>query len=391
MMHKKRILIYIGGYDSWGGIEAFLLNLSKNLTLQNLQVDILAANAAGLKGREEAFKQYNVTIYDLCVHGNLVARKLQVYPKLKRFLKERNYSVIHINTANMFSELPVFFAAKKCGIPTRVAHSHNTSMNTDHFLKRILLKFKFAGNMGKYIVSTLATHYFACSQLAAEWLFPERILQEGRVKVLNNGIDAFSFRFDPVVRERYRNEMGVAGKLVIGNASRFDFQKNHDFLVDVFAEIHKRQPESILLLVGEGDLQADIQEKVNNLALTDCVRFLGLRADVPQLLQAMDVFVLPSRFEGLPVVAIEVQAAGLKMFMSDAITQEAAITNNLVEFIPLEQGAQVWAEKILQHQDSCGHKDTYGEIVAAGYDMKDTARWLERFYEEYGSGNGGNT
>ena len=387
MSVKPKVLVFIVGGEGWGGIESFVLNLCKELSNSDVQIDVISSDATGLKRHEEEFNRYHVRVYDLNIRGNMVIRKLKAYSEILRFLRTHDYSAIHINTSNMFAELPVLFAAKKAGMQTRIVHSHNTTMDVDHALKKILRKCTMALNLGRKAIGKAATHYLACSQPAAEWLFSEQLVQAGQVKLVNNGIDANKFRYAPEIRAEYRRQLGLDGKFVIGNIGRFNYQKNHDFLLDVFCEIHNRHPESVLLLVGEGELKAELQAKVTRLQLTDSVCFLGLRADVPQLLQAMDVFVLPSHFEGLPVVAIEVQAAGLRTFLSDAVTEEAAITD-LVAYLSLAQSAEVWAETILQCKDNCAHRDMYEEIMAAGYDMKDTAKWMERFYLQQGGENG---
>ena len=308
----------------------------------------------------------------------MLARKWGTYGKVLRFLKAHSYQVIHINTSNMFAEIPVLCAAKKVGIATRIIHSHNSSMGTDHPVKRMLLKCRVALDIGRGIVAKLATHYFACSQLAAEWLFPAHIVESGKVMLVKNGIDSARFQFNREIREKYRSEMGLTDKFVVGNVGRFSFAKNHTFLLDIFAEIHKRKPESVLLLIGEGELEEEVQKKTDDLHLTDCVCFLGLRSDVNCLLQTMDVFVLPSFFEGLPIVAIEAQAAGLEMVMSDAVSREAGITE-LAEFISLDQEAEVWADRILQLY-GYSRRNMCEEIMAAGYDMAGTAKWVESFY-----------
>ena len=173
--------------------------------------------------------------------------------------------------------------------------------------------------------------------------------------------------------------MGVNNKYVLGHIGRFETQKNHSFLIDIFKAVHDRKENAVLLLVGDGLLKREISNKVDRLGLSDCVIFTGVRTDIPELLQAMDVFVFPSLFEGVPVTLVEAQASGIHCVVSDTISKEIFVTD-LLETVSLDQPAGVWADNILEYHDGYPREDTYDAIVDAGYDVQTTAEWIEGFY-----------
>ena len=213
-------------------------------------------------------------------------------------------------------------------------------------------------------------------------MFGDKLYDSGLVEIINNAIDLAQFEYTPQVRDIIRSELNISDKLVIGHVGRFMKQKNHLFLIDIFKQIHLRDSNTVLLLVGEGDLEQDIKDKVNRLELGGCVFFLGVRTDVHNLFSAMDVFLLPSLYEGLPVVGIEAQASGLRVVAADTITKDAKIVENFI-FIPLEQSAQSWAEKALESHTSTRHcrESAINRIIDAGFEIKTAARKLLRFYE----------
>ena len=198
-------------------------------------------------------------------------------------------------------------------------------------------------------------------------------------QVLNNAIDTRMYQHNPERAIHVRKALGIPSDcFLVGHVGRFAPQKNHKFLLNIFAEIQKKKPDTLLLLIGDGSLHNEIEVQAQRLGLDRSVIFTGIRSDIPDLMQAMDVFVFPSLYEGLPVTMIEAQAAGLACFISDKVPLECKITD-LVTQIPLQASAEQWAEKILAAQNP-GRKDTYNEIVAAGFDIVENAKWLQDFY-----------
>ena len=231
--------------------------------------------------------------------------------------------------------MPVI-VAKRQKIKHIIIHSHNS--NTPSGLLRKLLNA-----LNKPFLH-LGTDFFACSKLAGEWLFGKNFLKKHELKIINNAVDIDKYKFNAQTRENIRNELECREKFVIGHVGRFCYQKNHDFLINVFYEVQKEDKDMILLLIGEGELKEEIQEKVKKLNIQDNVIFLGTTNKVQNYLQAMDLFVLPSRFEGLPVVGIEAQASGTKCLFSNNITKETKIVDN-TEFLDLN--VQEWKNAIL--------------------------------------------
>ena len=199
---------------------------------------------------------------------------------------------------------------------------------------------------------------------------------------MNNAIDTDLFKYNETVRKEVRHELNIGdNQLVIGHVGRFDLQKNHQFIIDIFHELHNMNKESVLILVGTGKLIDQIKEKVKELHLEDSVMFLGVRSDVNRLMQAFDAFLFPSLFEGLPVTLVEAQAAGLPILMSDSIPKDCIITNQ-IKSLSLDLSAQEWALSLLSEVKNFYRKDTSDLIKEAGFDICSNAHWLEKKYEE---------
>jgi glycosyltransferase involved in cell wall biosynthesis len=263
--------------------------------------------------------------------------------------------------------------AEKAGIPCRIAHSHNAKTVVN-------LKFFFF-LYEKLFIKRHCTDMFMCSTLAGEWSYGKKAVQDGRVRMSKNGIEVERFRYNEEVRREVRRELNVEDKIVIGHAGRFMQQKNHMFLMDIFRKIHDRNPDTVLLLCGEGRLEEDIRRKVKELELEDHVRFLGVRPDMDRMYQGFDLFLLPSLWEGLPVVGIEAQTSGLPILMSDVITPEVEVTP-CVKKLSLKTSPEVWAQTALDMIREHQRQDEYQRIVDAGFDIRETAKWWQNYYLE---------
>jgi len=290
---------------------------------------------------------------------------------ISKLLKGTHYDIVWVNGCSL-SDASLIRAAYSNKIKRIIIHAHQ-SFNMGGKLTGILHA------LHKFDLRC-ATDYWACSRPAADFFYTTKIINSDRFRLIHNAIDMDTFRFDPIKRERKRKELGLEGKFVIGHVGRFSFEKNHDYLLDVFYEIHRRNYDAVLVLAGDGALRKKIEEKARNLDLTRHVRFLGVRQDVPDLLAAFDVFALPSLFEGLPLVLSESQMASLRCFASSTVTVESRITP-LLSFIDLEKGPAYWAENILSSREY-ERKDMTNEIVAAGYDIKTEAAKLEKYLLE---------
>ena len=348
-----------------GGLETMLMNYYRKLDKTKIQFDFMT-NRLERGHYDDEIESLGGKIYRLSPikPGNYN----KYFKELDEFFKEhKEYKVVHshINENSGF----VLKAAKKAGIECRIAHSHLSDLKLDYkYPFRVYARRNLKGNV---------SDYFACSQRAGEWLFGKEISSSGKVTVLNNAVDTEKFKINKDIRDKVRMELGIEDKKVIGHVGRFNPQKNHEFLIDVFNEVYKKDKGTVLLLIGDGYLKEKIEDKVKKLNLEQGVKFLGVREDIPELMQGMDLFLFPSQFEGLAVVMVEAQAAGLKVITSTGVTKESDITNN-VEFIDLSKGAEYWADIVLNSDFK--KKDDINLMIKKGYDSTNNVKWLSDFY-----------
>lgn len=361
-------IAHIVGKWIGGGVEAFLMNYYRNIDHSKIQFDFICDDDSTDIPKEEIEK----------LGGKVILippyQKVIKYQKeLRKVLKEGNYKIVHshINTLSVFP----LMAAKKEGVPIRIAHSHSTTNKSEW--KKNLMKQGLRLFAKKY-----PTHYYACSEHAGRWMFGNNEFNAGKVTLVNNAINLDNFKFDKKIRAKKRKEYGIDDDtLVVGNIGRFVTVKNHSFLIDIFNEIHKKNNNSILLLAGQGPLMDDMKEKVKSLCLENNVKFLGQIDKVYDAYQAMDLFILPSLYEGLGMVLIEAECAGLPCFASTEVPEIVKVNDNL-KFISLEESASVWADEILSAIDGYERKDCTEDVQNAGYDIKHEVKKLEKCYEE---------
>ncbi len=349
-----------------GGVESVVMNYYRHIDRTKIQFDFLCDEDST-----------NIPYKEIEQLGGRVIlippyQKVFKYQKeLIRIFKENNYKIVHshINTLSVFP----LRAAKKAGVKVRIAHSHSTTNKKEwkkNLLKQILRPFS----------KVYATDYMCCSELAGRWLFGDKAYDSGKVYLLNNAIDLDKFKYNESLRKEKRKELGISDDtLVIGHIGRFVAQKNHDYLIDIFNEVLKKNNNSILLLVGQGPLMEEIKNKVKELKLNDSVRFLGQRNDVNELYQAFDVFCLPSLYEGLPVVGVEAQASGLLCILSNAMTKETKVLD-ITKFISLNNTPKDWADSILDDVKKYKRIDTSKEMTSKNFNIKEEAKKLEKYY-----------
>lgn len=348
-----------------GGLETMLMNYYRKLDRDKIQFDFMT-NRVERGHYDDEIESLGGKIYRLSPikPGNYN----RYFKELDEFFKEhKEYEVVHshINENSGF----VLKAAKQAGVKCRIAHSHLSDLKLDYkYPFRVYARRNLKGNV---------SDYFACSKRAGEWLFGKEINESGKVIILNNAVDVDRFKMNENIRQKIRNDLQLENKKVIGHVGRFNPQKNHEFLIDVFNEVHKKDKDTVLLLIGDGYLKSKIEDKVKKLELSEAVKFLGVREDIPQLMQAMDLFLFPSQFEGLAVVMVEAQASGLKVITSTGVTNESNITGD-VEFIDLKKEPCYWAERILN--SNFKKKDNVKKIINQGYDSSHNVKWLSKFY-----------
>lgn len=348
-----------------GGSETMIMNYYRNMDRTKVQFDFVVHTDKKCAYDDEIkslggqifyvpfFKGYNLYSYQ---------KAWNIF-----FQTHSQYKVIHIHYFTIAGLiLPI---AKKYNLSVRIVHSH-ISTDSVPFLRLLRL------HLLRPWAILHATDRFACSADAGVFFF-----RKHDFVIMNNAIDAEKFIFSSLLRNEKRSELGLKGKFVIGHIGRFQTQKNHSFIIDIFKEVCVLNKNAVLVLVGEGSLKKSIMEKVSLLGLTDKVIFTGVRSDIPELLQAMDVFLFPSLYEGLGIVAVESQAAGLRTIISDNLPKEVYVTK-LCEGVSLNEKPKVWAEKVNGCDNNYQHEDTFVEMCKAGYDIHENAKWLEEFYLE---------
>ena len=302
-------------------------------------------------------------------------RLFEYQKELYRIFKENNYKIVHSHISTL-SVFPLRIA-KKAGVPIRIAHSHSTSNKKEW--KRNLIK-----NILRPFSKLYANQFFACSELSGRWLFGEKAFKNGKIKIINNAIDLEKFKFNKEKRDEIRKKLKIDENIIlIGHIGRFVTQKNHEFLIDVFNEIIKKRKQenfdSKLILIGQGNLKENIIEKIKYLGLQDYVIFTGQTTNVSDYYNAMDIFVLPSLYEGLPVVGIEAQANGLLCEFSTDMTKETKVLNT-TKFISLKETAKKWAEIILEDYKNFKRKNSFDEMTKKNFNIKEEAKKLEKYY-----------
>ena len=364
-MEKIKVLYFVDRLRH-GGIQQMIVEILKKIDKNKVQIDLLVFDDGQTYPLENVVKDLGVNLYKIDAWIWKPWDYIKQAKALDRFFKDHHdYKVVHLHSSS--KNFMVLKYAKKYGIKVRIAHSHNIGFQSKNKLKI------WVGDILKKPLRKYATHYFACSELAGKWLFGNE-----KVTVIHNAVDYDKFKFNQQKRNEIRKELNVENKLVIGNVGRFTNQKNHTFLIDIFNEIHKQNENSVLMLVGTGENEEQIKNKVCQLSLEKDVIFEGFKNNVNEYMWAMDTFVFPSNFEGLGLVLIEAQASGLKCFTSKDVVPEDAKVSELLEYISLEKSAKDWAYIILK--SNFDRVDIKEELKERNYLINQTVKQLEDFY-----------
>lgn len=350
-------ILQVVTYMGRGGIESMLMNYYRHIDRTKIQFDFLVHRDFRADFDDE-IETLGGQIYRV-PPMNPASRNYR--KALAEFFKTHPYRVVHCHL-NYMSGV-VLAAAKAAGIPVRIAHAHTASMNPGwkQWVRRLT----------KHLIPFTATTMLACSENAGRAVYGNH-----RFSLMANAIDAPKYRYCEDRREQMRQKLALGEAFTVMHVGRFAYPKNHTFLLDAFSQLLAIEPGARLILVGDGELRTEIEDRASQLP-DGSVRLLGTRSDITDLLQAADVFVFPSRFEGLGVTMIEAQAAGLPCIKSDTITDECIVTN-LVTSLPITDPA-LWAEEILKKRGTL-RTDRLAEIQAAGYDITAAAEKLTRFY-----------
>ena len=369
---KKVKVLYFVDRMLRGGIQTFVIDNMTHLNKDMIQIDYLLLDDGVDYELEDTLRNLGSNVFKL---KGIWIRSPKDYIKYyksldKFFVVNHDYKVVHMHSSS--KNFMVLYLAKKYGIEVRIAHAHSIGFQSKS-KSQIML-----GNLLKYPLEKYATHYFACSELAGEWLFGKRSVRLGKVTVVHNAVDVRKFAFNRAVRDSIRGTLGIQNEFVFGHVGRFTNLKNHEFLINVFGEIYSMDSNVKLLFIGTGEKEIEIKRKVKALGIDNAVVFLGFKTNVSCYLQAMDAFLFPSKLKVLGIALIEAQAAGLPSFTSkDVVPLEAQVTG-LLKYIPLSCDSRTWAKTILD--SDLNRKDFSQEIINAGYSIESTARFLENFY-----------
>ena len=368
MIEKKAVrVLQVFSKMNRGGAETIIMNLYRNIDRSIIQFDFVVHTEEVCDYDEEIISMggriFRVPKYLGVNHFEYIRSWENLFnnnPELK---------IIHAHvrsTASLFLNV-----AKKKGITT-IAHSHNTSSGKgmSAIVKNVL----------QYPIRYIADYFFSCSNLAGEWLFGKNIVSQDNYFLMKNAVNLKQFSYNISLRNKVRQELGLEDKFIIGHIGRFHPQKNHDFIIDIFSEVHLADSNSVLILVGTGGLKKSIEDKVKSLGLSDHVFFMGVSNRINELLQIMDVFLFPSLHEGLPVVLVEAQATGLPCILSTNITDEVDVVKELINREKLDNSGHIWATKVLEMKNKINErKNTSKKLIEAGYDIEETSKWYTKF------------
>ncbi|MDQ1143765.1 glycosyltransferase involved in cell wall biosynthesis [Bacillus sp. SORGH_AS 510] len=374
---KKRVLYIIYTLNA-GGIETLGVNIFKNLNKERFEVDFLVMK---VPEKEQFYDKEILRMGGRIIPvGNCRSNKIIKYftyeMDIFRTIKNGNYDVVHINSGDVHS-LPELMSAKLCGIKNILVHSHNSLLFGSAKFYRI--RYALQGIFRK-MSPLLANHLLTCSNLAAKWSYSKKAINNKSVIQINNGVHSSEYRFDQSKRANFRKKLELKDELLIGHIGRMNVQKNHHFLLQVFYEIHRINPDAKLILCGIGELENELRAQAETFGLKDSVIFYGVTNEIPAVLSAIDAFVFPSLFEGLPVVGIEAQASGVPVFASDTITPDVAVTP-CWHTLSLKDSPKAWAETILELTKQSKRIETGKMIGDAGFDIVNTTKLLEQLYE----------
>lgn len=364
MEEQKYIkVLRITGECKVGGVETIALNYYKNLDHHKIKMDFLFYGES-VKHFDDELKRNGDKVFNVVEYSKNMIKSIK---QIRDIVKREKYDIVHaqLNSLNFFPLLGAYLGGAKI----RIASNHSTAN----------LKYEFKKSLIKYILrptsGMMATNYTACSKYAGRWGFGKN----KQIKIIHNAIDLEQFKYDEILRKKIRKRENWDNKFVIGHVGRFVEQKNQMFIVEIFKEVHKKNPNSILIFIGDGKLMEKVKQKVHEYDLDEYVKFLGVKFNVNELMQGMDLFLFPSLYEGLGNVITEAQAVSLQSIASNVVPSEVKMTE-YVEFISLKKDAKFWADRVLKYGNGYKRRDTYDDLVKAGYEIKSAAKELENYY-----------
>ena len=374
MQENEPVRVLVTAPLGVGGVTNMMINIQSHLDRSKVNFDYLVFHdrkealedkVASMGSRKLIASVDHISVRPL--------RRLLRINEIRKVCKENKIQILHYN-ADSAADVTNILGAKLGGVKYVTIHSHNAGFGTAGKGVRMVSKLL------QPFIPALCNNYWACSDLAARFLFPKSIIEAGNYAVLPNGIELEKYDYTEAVRKEMSTQLGLEDRFVVGHAGRVSDQKNHTFLLDIFTEIARKNDKAVLLLFGVGELVEPMKEKAKRLGIQERVIFYGASSEMEKMYQAMDVFLMPSLHEGLPVTGVEAQASGLPCVFADTITKEVDITGHS-EFLSLDEAPGVWADKVLAYVES-ERKSNKKELLEAGYDIQQTADIVSKLYLE---------
>lgn len=354
-----------------GGIHSYIFNHYKYMDQEKFQFTFMA-QSFDVREAEE-FRDFSFGVKLL---PTTAAKCSDVFAKRVREILAEGYDVLHLHNSYWTGFL-IEEIAREAGVPKVIVHAHSTSVEVNDPVKREAV-LKRHEEVKRAFSSDLATDFCACSRKAADWLFGPQIPRD-RIRIMKNGVETERFRYSPETRRRIRAELGLEDAFVLGTVGRLSYVKNQSFLIDLLYSLRKTRLDAKLVIIGGGELRGNLEEQIDRLGLSGSVFLLGWKPDVENYLQAMDCFLLPSRFEGLGIAAMEALASGLPCIVSDQVPEDLAFTEN-IQYVPLQAPAWLAALEGVATKKT-DRKNGVEVVKNAGYDARHQAKALERLYE----------
>lgn len=337
----KRVLIGFIVDGKAGGLDKYLLNFIESVWNEDVQIDFLTNEID--EELQKHLKQYHSRLFPIA----RLVHPFKQYRQICKIIRQGNYDTVYLNSSTAIECIGAV-AAKHCHVEKRIIHSHASGNDCGNRLKRMV--YNFIHRICRLFLYRMGTEFYACSRNAGLWMFPKKIVDSSRFHVLLSGIDEKQYEYMPEIREEMRDELNIKDKFVVGHIGTFTYVKNHQFLLKIFAEIKKQCPQAVLMLVGDGETKEYIRALAEQAGIGENVLFLGWRNDTAKLVQAMDVFILPSHFEGLSIVSLEAQRAKVPCIVSTGVPEEIKISN-CCDYLSLKKTAGKWAEKVLEYKN----------------------------------------
>lgn len=382
-----RVLQVESGCKEFTGVSNYLLQQYRKIDREKIHYDFLYARYNSMKMEKEDPALVGSEVFSLETgdEKNHVLCFLKIAKRLRKIVKEYGYDIIEVDTSSIFVAFVCRLAVYGSRGISFIAHAHTGGVvvSSGCIRDKHPILMEMADRVCRFFVGKASDFLFACSETAGRYTFGKKVLRQDNFRIVHNAIDLESFRSDLEVRRRVRKENGITrNTTVFGYAGRMATVKNLDFLISVFAELHRRNGDSVLWMVGEGEERKKLQARTEELGLGKSVVFFGQRPDVDRLMQGMDAFIFPSLMEGLGMVAIEAQASGLPTIISDGVPDDVMITP-LVRKVSLKASASEWADAVLSQMSTCSERKEYSEELAqAGYDVRNEAKKMMGIYEQ---------